>query len=51
MKNRKEEKEFRKQVRRAVEMINFVKKKELPIKASVISETVPAWGKKRSDDE
>jgi|TARA_R100001443_G_scaffold112133_1_gene125440 hypothetical protein len=45
MKNRKEEKEFRKQMRRAVEMINFVKKKELPIKASVSYETVPAWGK------
>jgi hypothetical protein len=51
MKNRQEEKEFRKQVRRAVEMINFVKKKELPVKAAVISETVPAWGRKRSDDE
>ena len=45
MKNRKEEKEFKKQVRRAVEMINFVKKKELPVKASVQYETVPAWGK------
>jgi len=51
MKNRQKEKEFRKQVRRAVEMINFVKKKELPVKAAVISETVPAWGRKRSDDE
>jgi|TARA_R110002110_G_scaffold341930_1_gene552110 hypothetical protein len=45
MKNRKKEKEFRKQVRIAVEMINFVKKKELPVKASVSYETVPAWGK------
>jgi len=51
MKNRLKEKEFKKQVRRAVEMINFVKKKELPVKASVSYETVPAWGRKRSDDE
>ena len=51
MKNRQEEKELRKQVRRAVEMINYVKKKDLPVKASVSYESVPAWGKTRSDDE
>ena len=51
MKNRQEEKEFRNQVRRAVEMINYVKKKDLPVKASVSYESVPAWGKTRSDDE
>ena len=51
MKNRKEEKEFRKQMRRAVDIINYVKKKDLPVKASVSYESVPAWGKTRSDDE
>ena len=34
MKDRKKEKEFRKQVRRAIEMIDFAKKKELPVKAT-----------------
>ena len=45
MKNRQKEKEFKKQVRIAVEMINFVKRKESPIKAGVSCVTVPAWGK------
>tara|TARA_R100000742_G_C4242604_1_gene62042 strand:+ start:383 stop:532 length:150 start_codon:yes stop_codon:yes gene_type:complete len=49
MKNRQKEKEFRKQVRKAVEMINFVKKKERPIVANIISERVPAWG--RTEEE
>ena len=51
MKSRLKEKEFKKQVRRAVEMINFVKKKELPVKAGVSCVPVPGWGRKRSDDE
>ena len=34
MKNQEKEKEFRKQVRQAIKMIEFVKKKERPVKAS-----------------
>ena len=34
MKNREKEKEFKKQVRRAIKMIEFVKYKERPVKAS-----------------
>jgi hypothetical protein len=52
MKNREKEKEFKEQVRNAIKIIDFVRKKEMPIRAAVIPETVPGWGKiKEREDE
>ena len=45
MKKKAKEREFRKQVRNAIKIIDFVRKKEKPVKAGVMPVTVPAWGK------
>ena len=51
MKKKEKEREFRKQVRNAIKIIDFAKKKERPVKAGVIPETVPAWGKIRERED
>ena len=47
MKDKEAKRRFREQFRNAVKMIDRVKKKELPVKAYVMREKVPAWGYKK----
>ncbi len=43
MKDKEEKRQFRKEFRKAVKIIDTVRKKDLPVKAYVMREKVPSW--------
>ena len=43
MKDKEEKRRFRKEFRKAVKIIDAVRKKDLPVKAYVMREKVPSW--------
>ncbi len=43
MKDKEEKRRFRREFRKAVRIIDHVRKKELPVKAYVMREKVPPW--------
>jgi|TARA_R100001594_G_scaffold70481_1_gene104832 hypothetical protein len=47
MKDKEAKRRFREEFRSAVKIIDFVKKKELPVRAYVMREKVPSWGYKK----